>query len=251
MDGDDGDSAFGEGASTRTVSITSSILDYKYENGRRYHAYREGAYYLPNDEAEQDRLDLYHHIFLLILDGRLYCAPINDKPKRCLDVCTGTGIWAIDFADEFPDAEVIGTDLSPIQPSWVPPLCKFLIDDVESDWMYDEAFDFIHGRGRGGAIQNWPRYYEQVYRHLKPLGWIEQQEYETWHQSDDETMHDCPNVKQWQEVLIETAEKSGKKLRIAKEQKQHMINAGFVNVSEEVYKVGYGDSEPRLGVNFN
>lgn len=26
-----------------------------------------------------------------------------------------------DFADEFPDAEVIGTDVSPIQPSWVPP----------------------------------------------------------------------------------------------------------------------------------
>ena len=25
-----------------------------------------------------------------------------------------------DFADEFPDAQIIGTDISPIQPSWVP-----------------------------------------------------------------------------------------------------------------------------------
>jgi methylase of polypeptide subunit release factors len=32
-----------------------------------------------------------------------------------LDIGTGTGIWAIDFADEHPEAEVIGTDLSPIQ----------------------------------------------------------------------------------------------------------------------------------------
>lgn len=32
-----------------------------------------------------------------------------------IDIGTGTGIWAIDFADEHPESEVIGTDLSPIQ----------------------------------------------------------------------------------------------------------------------------------------
>lgn len=26
-----------------------------------------------------------------------------------------------DMADQFPDAEVIGTDVSPMQPQWVPP----------------------------------------------------------------------------------------------------------------------------------
>jgi methylase of polypeptide subunit release factors len=31
------------------------------------------------------------------------------------DVGTGTGIWAIDFADQYNNAEVTGTDLSPIQ----------------------------------------------------------------------------------------------------------------------------------------
>jgi len=29
-----------------------------------------------------------------------------------------------DFADEFPDVEVTGTDISPIQPVWVPPKVK-------------------------------------------------------------------------------------------------------------------------------
>jgi methylase of polypeptide subunit release factors len=33
-----------------------------------------------------------------------------------LDFATGTGMWAIDFADKYPAASVIGTDLSPIQP---------------------------------------------------------------------------------------------------------------------------------------
>lgn len=91
---------------------------------------------------------MLHHVFCLALDGALYLAPLNKNIKRCMDFGTGTGIWAIDFADEFPDAEVIGTDLSPIQPNSVPPNLRFYVDDVESDWGYrsDEAFDFIHGR---------------------------------------------------------------------------------------------------------
>ena len=60
--------------------------------GRRYHAFRDGEYPLPNDEQEQDRLDLLHHFFLLILDGNLHLAPISKDVQRVLDVGTGTGI---------------------------------------------------------------------------------------------------------------------------------------------------------------
>lgn len=78
-------------------------------------------------------------MFILSFDGRLGTAPPNDlgaKVGRVLDVGTGTGIWAIDFADEHPEAEVcccsaysppllacrlqsqiLGVDLSAIQPS--------------------------------------------------------------------------------------------------------------------------------------
>lgn len=93
------------------TSIASSIFEYQYENGRRYHAYRAGRYVLPNDEKEQDRLDLMHHVFRLSLCGSL-CLTQLDNPLKVLDVGTGTGIWAIQFADEFPSAEVIGTDVS-------------------------------------------------------------------------------------------------------------------------------------------
>ena len=53
---------------------------------------------MPNDEKEQDRLDLFHHLFLSLLGGRLWTAPLGN-PHRVLDVGTGTGIWAIDFAE--------------------------------------------------------------------------------------------------------------------------------------------------------
>ncbi len=88
------------------------------QNGRRYHAFREGAYLVPNDDDEQDRMDLGHHLYRLLLRGDLHLAPIGDSPQRVLDLGTGTGIWAMEFADQFQSAEVLGTDLSPIQPKW-------------------------------------------------------------------------------------------------------------------------------------
>jgi hypothetical protein len=83
----DADSAF-DGESTASTSLASSILHYEYSNGRRYHGYRSGAYLLPNDEDEQDRLDLLHHIFLMLLDGKLYASPLASIPQRVLDIGT-------------------------------------------------------------------------------------------------------------------------------------------------------------------
>ena len=104
-----------------------------------------------------------HHLFLLTFDGALFQAPITKSPSLVLDIGTGTGIWAIDFADQFPSATVIGTDLSPIQPNWVPPNVKFEIDDCESEWTYAEAsFDFIHIRSLFGCVSSWPALYAQV-----------------------------------------------------------------------------------------
>lgn len=47
---------------------------------------------------------------LLVTNGALYKAPIQN-PHRVLDLGTGTGIWAIDFANDHPESEVIGLEL--------------------------------------------------------------------------------------------------------------------------------------------
>lgn len=219
------------------------MRDYVYENGRRYHAFRQGEYLLPNDEIEQDRLDLQHHIWRMTLNGNLFRAPIVTKPQRVLDMGTGTGIWAIDFADEFPSAEVIGTDLSPIQPVWVPPNCKFYVDDIESEWVFRESehFDFVHGRALSGSINDWARLYGQVFNNLKPGGWIEMQEYEGVVASDDDPeLKNAPYLDRWQTLVDEATTKIGKKLDVAGVHKQLLIDAGFVDVRDDIYKVPSG-----------
>ncbi|KAF2634511.1 S-adenosyl-L-methionine-dependent methyltransferase [Massarina eburnea CBS 473.64] len=238
---DDNDSAF-EGHSTASTSLASSVMNYEYTNGRRYHGYRSGTYLLPNDDEEQDRLDFVHHIFLLILDGKLYNAPI-EAPRRVLDVGTGTGIWAIDFGDAHPGAEVFGTDLSPIQPSWVPPNVKFYIDDLEADWVYaaEEHFDFIHVREMVGAVADWDRLCRQSYANLNAGGYMELQEPIARFDCDDGSFEELgKDLYQWQELCNDAARKFGKEMQRAGELKGQMLNAGFVDVHEKIVKVPIG-----------
>ena len=70
-----------------------------------------------------------------------------------------------DFADQFPSAEVIGTDISPTQPSFVPPNLKFELDDAQLEWTYrPDSFDYIHVRCLLGAIQDWAHLYHEIYK---------------------------------------------------------------------------------------
>jgi methylase of polypeptide subunit release factors len=73
-------------------------------------------YGLPIDEEELDRLDMNHEKYLRLLNNNLFLAPIGRNPQAILEIGTGTGIWALDMADKFPSASVIGTDIAPIQP---------------------------------------------------------------------------------------------------------------------------------------
>jgi trans-aconitate methyltransferase len=183
-------------------------------------------------------LDLPHHCFLMMRNGRLFSAPLRN-PQRVLDVGTGTGLWVMDFADEFPSAQVIGTDLSPIQPGWVPPNAQFYVEDLEADWVYgpNEAFDMVHARVMGGSVNDWDKFCRQAFTHLKSDGYLELQEPEAWMTSDDDTKDRAEFVNQFQVKCNEAAAVFGKELNLASTHKQRLIDAGFVDVRDEVMKV--------------
>lgn len=76
-----------EGGSRASTCIHSSIRDYSFEHGRRYHKFREGSYFLPNDDAEQDREDMKHAMFTLLCGDKLHYAPL-ENPQQILDIGT-------------------------------------------------------------------------------------------------------------------------------------------------------------------
>ncbi|KAL1992940.1 hypothetical protein VTN49DRAFT_3697 [Thermomyces lanuginosus] len=233
------DSSYGDVQSFYTASLTSSILEYRHENGRRYHKYRDGSYLLPNDESENDRLDMLHELCLLVLEERLYLAPI-ENPQRVIDLGTGTGTWAIDFADQHPEAEVIGCDLSPIQPTLVPPNVKFLVDDIESEWVYGNGqFDFIHARYLAASIKEYGKLIRRCYRSVKPGGWVEFQDWDGYPISLDGSLNGTKLLRYYDETLG-AFEEAGYEVRPGVKLEQWFKDTGFINIYTERFPIPYG-----------
>ncbi|KAI9806983.1 MAG: hypothetical protein M1833_002641 [Piccolia ochrophora] len=204
------DSAYGDDLSTFTASLTSTVFDYQYENGRRYHAYQEGKYIMPNDEQESDRLDMAHHMMVLRTDEKLHLAPIGKNPQTILDLGTGTGIWPIQMGDKYPSAQILGNDLSPEQPTIVPPNVKFEVDDIESEWTYPTPFDYIHVRYLATAIADWPTLVKRCFQNVAPGGWVEFQDYDMQYYSEDGSLKpDAPTAK-WIGLSIKAAYDNGR-----------------------------------------
>ncbi|KAF6830213.1 hypothetical protein CPLU01_07507 [Colletotrichum plurivorum] len=245
IDVDDGaseaDSTIDDRISSYTASLTSSVLNYPVEYGRRYHAFRSGSYFAPNDEEECDRLDFNHALILKALDGRLYLAPLEQaKINRILDIGTGTGIWAIEMGDLFSNAEVVGNDLSAIQPGWVPPNVKFEVDDVESSWINPLKCDFIFSRYLAGAIADWPKLVGNIYDNLNPGGWAEFQDYDFLFRSDDGTLTEDSYTAQWDNTFIEATARIGRESRPGPKLEAWVREAGFVNVVHRSFKLPIG-----------
>jgi SAM-dependent methyltransferase len=244
------DEGFAESVNTSYVtSIASEIRRGVEENGRTYPAYGKNAYGLPIDEAEQDRNDLQHCKFLLLLGGKLHLAPIVEAPQRILDLGTGTGIWAIDMADKFPTAQVIGVDLAAVQPSWVPPNIQFEIDDVEDEWAYGRnKFDFIHARNLLLAIRNWDRLVQKSFSHLNPGGYLEVSG--TWlhPSSDDNTIPEDSAYAEFFRVMRRIGDEIDAPVDAPLTWKSRMQNAGFEDVQECIFKVPTSPwpKDPRL-----
>jgi len=234
---DDHDSSFGsdDDSQSITTSLSSSIARYRIENGRSYHQYKDGQYAYPNDELEKDRLDLQHHLFKLMMDEKLYLAPIKPNPQNVLDLGTGTGLWAIEFADENPSAQVTGTDLSPIQPTFVPPNLQFMIDDAGEDWVFPQKFDFIHARQLHCAVEE-KRLIEQALQYLEPGGYFEMQELAFPGTCDDSTNPPDNAFTKWNALMLEASIKMDKPLNNPPKYAEWMRDAGFTDVHSSLYK---------------
>ncbi|KAF7506349.1 hypothetical protein GJ744_011815 [Endocarpon pusillum] len=179
-----------------------------------------------------------HQTYTLLQGNRLLLAPITPTSQKILDLGRGTGIFAIDIADMYPSAKVIGTDIAPVQLQWVPTNCQFEIEDAEDDWTFQKNdFDYIHGRDFYQSIRDWRRLVQQSYNHLKPGGYLELSCVYLVPGCDDETLpQDCAYVE-----VCQTFQAIGAKMEADPDAPlqfhEHMREAGFANLSQTVLEI--------------
>lgn len=231
-----------------------------YQQRRNYQGLKDNVYYLPNDNAELERLNFQHICARMILDGRLNLAPIpRDKPIKVLDVGSGTGIWAKDFAYEYPNATVTGVDLSHVHTSGFPDTCNFKVGNVESDWSTwtDEKYDYIHARFLVFVVHDAPKFISQAFEHLNPGGWFE------WQDSKIEIHCACPGVFDvmeckhqlmidWSDKINQASNRIGVDAKRALNWSKMFDASGLVRLTEVVKRMligswGQDSEEKRLG----
>ncbi|KAJ3537848.1 hypothetical protein NM208_g6153 [Fusarium decemcellulare] len=215
-----------------TASIASSILQYRTIQGRTFHSEKYNTeYFAPNDDQQSASMDITHHYLSLLLDNKLFLAPLKQNIQA--------RIWAIDFADEYPNAQVIGTDLSPIQPTWIPPNVKFELEDATDTWTWPEdTFDFIHIRYLVA-----PSPIGTSYLRRRTVGASQVA-------GDDSTVDDDYALQTWNSLAVEGGKKLGRSFCIVEEglQVPSIRSAGFVDIQEANYKVPVGSwaKDPKL-----
>ena len=175
---------------------------------------------------------MQHNQWRLTLDGRLYLSPLpHPIPPgyEVLDIGTGTGAWALDFAEENAEAQVTGVDLSPVQPKKDPPNCKFYVRDIETEWSYEKTFDYVHGRFLSMGIRDWARVFKQSFAFLKPGGWAEYQEAELTFPTDPSSPKPNPEMRSLSDDVQDAAGMISVSIRQAHGWKGAVEDAGFIN----------------------
>ncbi|KAJ6596140.1 S-adenosyl-L-methionine-dependent methyltransferase [Mycena vulgaris] len=146
---------------------------------REYQAYPGSQYVLPADHEEKDRLILQHQTLKKLFGDRILLAPIElEGNDKVLEVGTGPGLWILDLAASVdPSVSMVGVDIERrLFPSSHPKNIEFQVESVTNlpaNWT--ATFSLVHQRLLILALQisEWPVALGEIYRVLRPGGWVQ------------------------------------------------------------------------------
>lgn len=186
-----------------------------------------------------------------MMHNRPFHAPLAN-PKRILDIGCGTGAMTYVLATAFPEAEVIGLDISPVPEGRYErvPNLRYVQGDImkldgEADGTFaDETFDFVFHRLLVLGMTDWPGYVARVSTLLKPGGWAEMQDYDL---SISNRAGENMSGDWWHwNAFREDATAMGLDVEAGRKLGEFMRDAGLQAVAEKMYDVPccYWDDMP-------
>ncbi len=151
-----------------------------YVPGRTTVQTGESHYLLPNDLSESHRLDFQHFALHAFFNTNTF-APVA-HPTHILDAACGTGRWAVEMAQSFPEAQVLGVDIHPPEQQYleahgsIPSNYRFQVVNILEPLPFATGtFSYTHMRFMVTALPaaQWPGVVRELTRVTAPGGWVE------------------------------------------------------------------------------
>ncbi|KAK4465270.1 S-adenosyl-L-methionine-dependent methyltransferase [Cladorrhinum samala] len=225
----------------QTVPVDNTYCEVIIHNNREFQRYavENSIYFAPVDEDEVERLVYQHQVFNMMFENRLIFPPIQ-RPRRILECGSGSGAWAIEVAEEYPECEVIGIDINPYPvPEDIPPNLDFQVDDLNSPSTFpSNYFDLVNSRMMAAGIHGnrWSNYMSDILRVLRPGGWCQMVEIYFNAQSDNGTLTENHALQMWSQNYMQSLQPY-KDPRAPLRLQSLMTQAGFVEVESRLLRL--------------
>jgi len=172
------------------------------------------SYLLPRNVTEDGRLDHMTESLKVRLGG-LVIRQAREAVDRALkksgetptivDIGTGSGAWAVQMAQQYPQAQVTGLDikLSHTQKN-LPDNCKLAIYDINHGvGPFANSFDVVHSRAIMAGVKDYRSLLDSVAGMLRPGGVYLGAEVDyIWYDEDKNPVHDThPETHEGPEVV--------------------------------------------------
>jgi hypothetical protein len=229
-------------------SCTRCYTEYDYRVGAHEMKHPYMLDRRPNDDTQYEcpsLTDFYKHRVSYAILGANYIAPIMN-PKSILDIGSSSIDWAIEMAEEWPNAQVVSTQQKCISSSGasLPPNCRLISEHLSKGFSFEaKTFDFIHGRYILSTIptENWRSCFEELYRITSPGGWIQLTE------SDGRHLGCGPVAAAFNRISHRFNMFHGVDLEIIQHLDEIMREVGFVNIERVVVSLPVGRWGGQLG----
>ncbi|GJE90541.1 S-adenosyl-L-methionine-dependent methyltransferase [Phanerochaete sordida] len=150
-----------------------------------------GSYTLQSVDGAPDevsRLDELHVGIAQFLGGRLSFADLSSPsaPGAILELGCGSGAWAIQAAQTFPEADVVAVDINRLPERPLPPNVRFHQGDITHGLPFSPAsFDVVHARLVMMHIPDGEAVLRRMISLVKPGGWLLVEDPDDDHMLDD------------------------------------------------------------------
>ncbi|CAE6470815.1 unnamed protein product [Rhizoctonia solani] len=223
--GYESDSSDGSNGSMTTIGSDEAGDYFREIHGRRFPVVDNLPLAFPADNDELLRTDLRHAAIKLLMGGNQWVpiadalTPVRGRRRRVLDICTRSGTWVKELAQERPDVDFVSVDIAPVAPHTPNANIEFEVYNIlEGIRAPNASFDLVHCTSTMTMFRDYRAFLPEIHRVLRPGGLFLfcEPELEIFDASDPQLVRpatDAPGLTRFTRVARRELERQGVSVR--------------------------------------